>query len=229
MLTKDSGSTWRPNSRQSTTGAAREVRDELFRASAEVAAAIFHGNDTDRTAAALRREALEERLAQETGGGALPDVRTVTTEAVAAALPVGASLVEYVRYTTRNFGVSPWRRAGCGENRYAAFVLAPGGRAELVDLGPADPLDALAAEFREVLGRGGEGMYGYDSGAADPAELARVGARLGAAILDPVARALPQAGSTLLIVVVTEIFIHWYVCRLISEVAVSLGWTARRS
>ncbi|MEV6304139.1 CHAT domain-containing protein [Actinoplanes sp. NPDC051861] len=185
--------------RAATTGAAREVREELFRVSAETAAAVFHGNDTDRTAAAQRREMLEERLAQETKGGALPDVRTVTTGAVAAALPVSTSLVEYARFTARNFGISPWRREAWGEDRYAVFVLTGDGRVEMVDLGPADPLDALAAEFREVLGRGGEGMYGYESGAADPDELARVGARLRAAVLDPVVRALPPAQSSLLI------------------------------
>ena len=178
-----------------TTGAARAVRDELFEAGAELAAAIARGGDEERTTAEQRRDALEERLAQETAGGALPDVLAVTVEAVARALPEGSVLVEYVRFPFRDFAMSPWRPDSWGDARYAAFVLTPDGRVEVADLGAAAPVDALAERVRAALGRGGEGIYADEGEPADPSGPA---AALRAAVLDPLRRHVRPGGRLMI-------------------------------
>lgn len=68
---------------------------------------------------------------------------------VAAALPQDAVLVELVTFTER----PPEQKLGApdGPLHYLAFVLARDGEAELVDLGPAAPIESAAVRLQAAL------------------------------------------------------------------------------
>jgi CHAT domain-containing protein len=126
----------------------------------------------------------------------------VDQEDVAAALPQGSALVEYVRFPVHDFhavaarGQSPWKQA-----RYAAFVLPEGAphAVALIDLGGADAIDRLVAGFRSGITREAEARQRPGD------ELPEVvlgsgpleGERLRQAVLDPLRAAL--GGRTQLI------------------------------
>ena len=119
--------------------------------------------------------------------------------AVALALPEGVSLVEFVRFHVFDFQAVPAR----GEQqwqpaRYLAFVFMPGqpDDVQMIDLGEAEPIDRLIADFRggitgEAETRAGRNMV-HDrttpSRRASPA--ANVGPALRAAVFDPLVPAL---------------------------------------
>jgi tetratricopeptide (TPR) repeat protein len=95
-------------------------------------------------ARAIPEVALEQRL------------RAADRRAVAAALPAGSALIEFVRFDLFHFhavlarGEAEWKPA-----RYLAFVLQAGrpDAVQMVDLGEADDLDRLVWAFRtELLG-----------------------------------------------------------------------------
>jgi CHAT domain-containing protein/tetratricopeptide (TPR) repeat protein len=101
------------------------------------------------------REHLERELA-----GEIPELRfhqqlrEAGRDAVARALPEGVALVEFVRFDVYDFravsarGEQQWQPV-----RYLAFVL-PAGRPEqvrMIDLGEADPIDRMIADFRAVI------------------------------------------------------------------------------
>ena len=104
---------------------------------------------------AQQREQLEAELAH-----AIPEMnlavqfRTVTREAVANKLPPDSALVEFVSFDTLDFAARPtqgeqtWK-----ETRYVAFVMLAGDpeHVHLIDLGEAEPLDALIEQFRASL------------------------------------------------------------------------------
>jgi CHAT domain-containing protein/tetratricopeptide (TPR) repeat protein len=82
---------------------------------------------------------------------------------IARMLPIGTALVEFVRFSAYDFeagfapGRTPWKA-----ERYLAFVMHAGRPedVQMVDLGDAEPLDRLIADFRatitgEVEHRGG--------------------------------------------------------------------------
>ena len=81
------------------------------------------------------------------GGGAL---EPVGLQAVQAALPAGALLVEYLRWSVfdpvRSGHGAPWRGA-----RYAAMVLRGRGAPHWFDLGPAEPIERAADDLRTLL------------------------------------------------------------------------------
>jgi hypothetical protein len=81
-------------------------------------------------------------------------LRNIDHQVVAMALPVGAALVEFVRFDVFDFKAVPargekqWKPA-----RYFAFVM-PSGEPEgvaMIDLGGAEPIDRMIATFREVI------------------------------------------------------------------------------
>ena len=94
---------------------------------------------------------IEAELAQQ-----LPEVRidnllkSAERRGVAEALPEGAVLVEFVRFSARDFGAAP-RLAG--STRYAAFVLRASepDQVRLIDLGEAESIDRLVSQFRESI------------------------------------------------------------------------------
>ena len=77
----------------------------------------------------------------------VPDDATI--QQLSKALPVGSLLVEFVRYSRLNdaepFG--DW----WAEARYAAFVLSPDGRVQLVDLDEAKEIESQVETLREAI------------------------------------------------------------------------------
>src|SRR5439155_10862156 len=98
------------------------------------------------------QELIEAQLAQGMPGLEFQRrLRSASVGSVAAALPPGSALLEFVRYAKYDFraiaarGDSPWR----GE-RYAGFVLAANHpeKLRLVDLGEASAIDDAVDDFR---------------------------------------------------------------------------------
>ena len=97
----------------------------------------------ERLEAELARQIPEMNLEQK--------LRAADRRAVALGLPEGVALVEFVRFPVFDFQAVPargepqWKPA-----RYVAFVL-PGGEpddVQMIDLGEAEPIDRLIADFR---------------------------------------------------------------------------------
>ena len=141
------------------------------------------------------RDALEVFLASR-----IPEIELrkrlmeVDRHAVAAALPKGASLVEYVRYNVYDFTAveakaqSPWKPA-----RYLAFVLRAGeaGEVSMIDLGDAARLDGLISDFRSSILRESERRDGRGivAKSEEPVQ-EKTGDDLRAAVFDPLLKAL---------------------------------------
>ncbi len=75
---------------------------------------------------------------------------SVTLEAVQAAIPADAALVEIVEYTKPDPAKGSMRAAE-GTPSYAAYVLSGGGPPQRVDLGPSAIIDALVPTLRDAL------------------------------------------------------------------------------
>jgi len=94
------------------------------------------------------REGMETELARQIPEMNLEQkLRAADRRAVALNLPEGVALVEFVRFWSFDFQAVPlqWKPA-----RYVAFVL-PGGApddVQMIDLGEAEPIDRLIADFR---------------------------------------------------------------------------------
>jgi CHAT domain-containing protein/tetratricopeptide (TPR) repeat protein len=123
--------------------------------------------------------------------------------AVAAALPAGSALVEFVRFDVFDWlalpahGAEQWKPA-----RYIAFVLrrADGG-AELIDLGEAGAIDDLIRAFRaELLGGGPAGARGMEVFDDEPSTTTTggPGAALRERVFDPLRLATGGAGHLVL-------------------------------
>jgi CHAT domain-containing protein/tetratricopeptide (TPR) repeat protein len=142
-----------------------------------------------------RQERLEADLARQIPElNAEQRLRSADCRAVAQTLPSETALVEFVRFDVVDFKAVPAR----GERqwqpaRYLAFVLPAGDvdRVKMIDLGEAEPIDRLVADFR-----------GGVTGTAEVRDLAKTprppaadtgaspGERLRAAVFDPLADAL---------------------------------------
>lgn len=132
-----------------------------------------------------RQAALEAQLSRRVAPEALkpPDV---TLQAVQAALPRDAALLEWVIYTPRP-APAPADRADQAARRYAAFVLQPAGDPAWVDLGDAQVIDAAIAATRRAL------ADPTDTGWRGPAR------RLDALVFAPLRQRLPRDVRTLLL------------------------------
>jgi CHAT domain-containing protein/tetratricopeptide (TPR) repeat protein len=74
--------------------------------------------------------------------------------AVAAAMPEGSALVEFVRFRVFDFLAVPGRGEQQWQpSRYLAFVLLAGRpeQVQMIDLGEAEPIDQLIADFRATV------------------------------------------------------------------------------
>jgi tetratricopeptide (TPR) repeat protein len=123
-----------------------------------------------------------------------PRLRAADRRAVAAGLPDHSALVEFVRFHPFGFGaVGGGHRAAWGPARYLAFTLCAGRPDDvgLFDLGEAEPIDRLTAEFRAgILAAAGERPR-RDLIRSRPAAAGQdPGPSLCAAVFDPLARAL---------------------------------------
>ena len=143
----------------------------------------------ERLEAELARQIPEMNLEQK--------LRAADRRAVALNLPEGVALVEFVRFPVRDFQAVPargepqWKPA-----RYVAFIL-PGGApddVQMIDLGEAEPIDRLIADFRAGIIAEAETNDGRDM-AKRPEEAALyvqrgAGSDLRAALFDRLAPAL---------------------------------------
>jgi CHAT domain-containing protein/Tfp pilus assembly protein PilF len=131
-------------------------------------------------------------------------LRAADRRAVALDLPEGITLVEFVRFRMRDFrAVRARNEEQWKEWRYLAFVLPARAPDDLrmIDLGEADPIDRMIADFRESL----TGPDGRDvtATAVQPmrpipeAELA-TGQALRRAVFDPLVEALGDQPRLLL-------------------------------
>jgi CHAT domain-containing protein/tetratricopeptide (TPR) repeat protein len=81
-------------------------------------------------------------------------LRSIDHQVVAMAMPVGAALIEFVRFNVFDFKAVParkelqWKPA-----RYLAFVILAREpeTVEMIDLGKAEPIDRMIATFRDIL------------------------------------------------------------------------------
>jgi CHAT domain-containing protein/Tfp pilus assembly protein PilF len=95
------------------------------------------------------RERLEGALASRSAA-LRRAVTPITIKNVRQALPPDAVLVEWMRY--RPFNSTVKREARWGGFRYAAYILERTGEPVAIDLGEAQPIEDLIAEFRTALG-----------------------------------------------------------------------------
>jgi tetratricopeptide (TPR) repeat protein len=105
----------------------------------------------ERLEADLARQVPEMNLEQR--------LRSVDSRAVAEALPPGAALVEFVRFLVFDFQAVLARSEQQWQSpRYLAFVLCAGAadRVRMIDLGEAEPIDRLVADFRAGVTGGAE-------------------------------------------------------------------------
>jgi CHAT domain-containing protein/tetratricopeptide (TPR) repeat protein len=144
-----------------------------------------------------RQEALEVELAR-----SIPEIgldqrlRAADRAAVAACLPAGSALVEFVRFDLFDFravearGDQRWKPA-----RYAAFVLRADDVSDvrMIDLGEAEAIDSHIREYRSALlgtaEDGSRGMVVFDD-EPTPAVPAGPGGALREVLFDPLREAL---------------------------------------
>jgi tetratricopeptide (TPR) repeat protein len=145
------------------------------------------------------RERLEAELARQVPEMNLErKLRAADHRAVALALPEGVALVEFVRFRVFDFhavharGEQPWQL-----NRYVAFVLRAGAPDDvrMIDLGQAEPIDLLIADFRAGIidaVRGRDMTPSMQAEVPPPAATEGLGTRLRAAVFD---RLMPALGG----------------------------------
>jgi tetratricopeptide (TPR) repeat protein len=186
---------------------------ELTAISQRIAAEAIGGRGNDspathqRILAGLldRQAALEFELAR-----SIPEVgleqRLLAADryAVAAALPAGSALVEFIRFDLFDFlavpgrGEEPWKPA-----RYLAFVLRSEdpGAVRMIDLGEADAIDGGVRAFRaDLLGGGTAGSRGMALLDDQPAAEGPAGPGVGLRerVFDPLRDAVAGAGQLVL-------------------------------
>src|SRR5262249_30193486 len=156
--------------------------------------ALMGGAGDDKGAEQLealrrRHDALERQLALRTAGySALKQARQASPAQVAARLPKGAALVEWVKYDRFDFGAKGPDRPGPTPS-YAALVLwrPAGGGAEpavrFLALGAARPIDSAVHAWRAAVQRG----------RTDPAAERALGER----VWGPLAKAVPEGTDRL--------------------------------
>jgi CHAT domain-containing protein/tetratricopeptide (TPR) repeat protein len=159
----------------------RALLDQLSRARSQLSAVTLRGpGGTDRTYRALVTR-LQEKVEQlETAVGARSSAfqaqsAPIMLEAVQAAIPDGATLVEFALYHPST--ETPQRHSA---PHYSAYTLTARGAANWVDLGGAAAIDATIEAWRAAL---------RDPGRADTSHLART---LDAKVMQPVRRVLGE-------------------------------------
>ncbi len=135
----------------------RKLLDDLSDTNARLAALALKpsakptGDEHRKQLAAIQAE--QENLEAAIGGRSAEfraQSQPVTLDAVRAAIPAEAALVEFAVY--RPFDPKGENEESAyGAARYAAFVLRRQGKALWKDLGPVKEIDAAAAAFRQAL------------------------------------------------------------------------------
>ena len=125
---------------------AQEVSTLTFGAPGNLALAAYRQR---LEALAQQREKLEAELSTRSAAFRQA-LAPITLEGVRQALPADAALVEWFRY--RPFDPkSKDEKARFGVPQYVAYVLTRTGEPVAIDLGAAQPIDALVTEFRTAL------------------------------------------------------------------------------
>lgn len=98
-----------------------------------------------------RREQIESEISRRSFGLYQPS-QPVTLDAVRAAVPLDAALVEFVVYHARDPKIPVEReRESPGEARYVAYVIRNRGEVRWAELGAAKDVDALIDKLRQAL------------------------------------------------------------------------------
>jgi CHAT domain-containing protein len=135
----------------------RELRDRLGRTTEQLARVALNPPDDARAEDRDRRikdletekERLEAELSERSAEFRAQN-QPVTLEAVQAALPADAALLEFAIY--RPFDPKAERNAEAyGPERYAAYVLRKHAAPQGFDLGPANDIDRTIDELRQAL------------------------------------------------------------------------------
>jgi CHAT domain-containing protein len=146
-----------------------------------------------------KKERLESELARQVPEMNLERaLRAADRRAVALALPEGVALAEFVRFSIVDFhavvarGEKSWQPA-----RYVAFVLRAGDPDDvrMIDLGEAEPIDRLIADFRAGVipaDRDRDITVSPRPEVSSPAETEGLGTQLRAAVFD---RLMPALGG----------------------------------
>jgi len=145
----------------SSNSVSTRLHDRLRSLSQQIARLTFAGpRDTALTVyrhqldkLSAEREQAEDSLAQRSGAFLRErQVRHADVEQVAAALPKGSRLIDFVRYQEFDFKAKGQERQW-GATRYAAFSLAAKKTESLqmIDLGLAQPIDSLVFAYRQEI------------------------------------------------------------------------------
>ncbi len=133
----------------------REVRAKIDRETREGAGSEGTGVHRHKLSKLIvRREALEAELSRKSQVSMPGIQQPVSQKAIAAVLPAGTALVEFIRIDLFDFQVVPARRQ---QARYLAFVLATDmpERVQMIDLGEANSIDQLIADYRNMINKKG--------------------------------------------------------------------------
>ncbi|MGD1904755.1 MAG: CHAT domain-containing protein [Leptolyngbyaceae cyanobacterium] len=149
----DAGTDSLQHLRQNLTPADQAVLDDWTAVGQQLATLTFnppaHLSSQQYQAQLVQLEAdateLEKILAQRSAAFQA-ETQSVDIAAVQAQIPADTVLVEYARY--RPFDAQTGR---FGADCYLVYLLFPSGRIEVVDLGPADEIDAAARDFIGLL------------------------------------------------------------------------------
>jgi tetratricopeptide (TPR) repeat protein len=177
----------------------RELTDLRFREAGEVLAGAGPSGPAARRQRLGQLRAERDRLEAELARS-VPELtvdrklQAADRQAVAAALPAGSALVEFVLWRPYHFeAVASLDLDRWGPARYAAFVLAAGEPdcPRLIDLGDAAPVDRLVASFRAATDDAGRAGRNLTRDEPPPATSgSSPGATLRAAVFDPLRPAL---------------------------------------
>lgn len=111
----------------------------------------------------------------------------VTIEDIAAALPKGALLCEYLIYEPFNFDLPTHDADQTGEPRYVLFLLDAAGIRDMVDIGPAHLIDSLVRAARKALYTAAADVYSPSAARAEQ-KLNRITRRLFDKLFAPITR-----------------------------------------
>jgi CHAT domain-containing protein/tetratricopeptide (TPR) repeat protein len=174
----------------SQDGESRATIAKLTATRGQLSALVWKGTEGDETRYREKVGALEseiqglEKLIGEKAVAAGAGPGSVTVEAVQAAIPEGAALVEVVQYRPATFGSlsdNEW-----GQPRYVAYVLKRAGAPAAVELGDAAKIDAAVSRLRAAL---------RDPRGDDPRPLARA---VDDAVMRPVRKLLGEVRQVLI-------------------------------
>ena len=134
-------------------------------------------------------QALSKRLAGASGEPFVEDP-WVEIDAVQAALPADGALVDIARFETFDFHGKPYQFR-YSPARYVAWIIRPAGKGNvtIVDLGPAEPIDAAVAAVQHAMqaamGNGSDGLIVQQGEVEAEAALRKPMAALASLILGP--------------------------------------------